>query len=163
MNIAFYQAQAKANRKRYKKLLQQLKRKKDNYIDGLFRAAHHAVFEQIDCLQCGNCCKTTGPLFTQKDIVRIAKHLKLSPGAFVEKYLCIDEDGDYVFRQLPCAFIDAENYCAIYEVRPKACSQYPHTDRAKQVQVFPLTIKNVEICPAVYRMLEQIAEQIERK
>nr|MDK7631844.1 YkgJ family cysteine cluster protein [Globicatella sanguinis] len=82
-----------------------------------------------------NCCKTTGPLFTQKDIERLAKVFRMKPSLFIEKYLRIDEDNDYVLQQLPCPFLDSENYCLVYEDRPKACKEYPHTDRKKFHQI----------------------------
>ncbi len=29
----------------------------------------------------------------------------------------------------PCPFLGDDNYCSVYEARPKACREYPHTDR----------------------------------
>src|SRR5690554_7171782 len=87
---------------------------------------HNDVFKKTDCLTCANCCKTTGPLSTQTDIERIAKHLRMKPQQFANQYLRIDEDKDYVLQNVPCTFLDAENYCLIYDVRPKACREYPH-------------------------------------
>ena len=114
------------------------------------------MFSCTDCLKCANCCTTTGPLFTYKDINRIAKHLKLKPSAFTEKYLKIDEDKDFVLKQVPCIFLSKENHCSIYNVRPKACREFPHTDRIKQRQILKLTEKNVSICPAVYEIVEKL-------
>lgn len=148
--------QAKARKKENKKLFQQLKRKNDREIDGLFHEAHEEAFDCIDCLQCANCCKTTGPLFTDKDVVRIAKHLRLKPQAFIDQYLRVDEDSDFVLQKVPCPFLGADNYCGIYDVRPKACREYPHTDRVKQSQLFSLHLKNTEVCPAVFEMVEKI-------
>ena len=70
---------------------------------------HEEVFACTDCLKCANCCSTTGPLFTDKDIGRIAKHLRIKPSEFTEKYLRIDEDKDYVLQQVPCAFLEEDN------------------------------------------------------
>jgi uncharacterized protein len=152
--------QALSKKKQHKKLLDQLKKKKSHEVDMLFQDAHEAVFEKTNCLTCANCCKTTGPLFTPKDITRISSHLKLSEQQFISKYLKIDEDHDYVLQKTPCSFLSHDNYCSIYEYRPKACSEYPHTDRSKQQQIFSLTLKNCEICPAVYDILEQINAKI---
>ena len=99
---------------------------------------HEEVFECTDCLKCANCCTTTGPLFTDKDISRIAKHLRIKPFAFTQQYLRIDDDRDYVLKSVPCTFLEEDNYCSIYEVRPKACREYPHTDRKKQNQLLNL-------------------------
>jgi uncharacterized protein len=140
----------------FKKKLQTLKKQKDGIIDNTINTLHKKAFACIDCLQCANCCKTTGPLFLTKDIERIAKHLKMKPGAFVNAYLRIDEDNDYVLQQVPCPFLGNDNYCSIYEVRPKACSSYPHTDMRNQKAMFPLLLKNAEICPAVYTVLNEL-------
>ena len=75
---------------------------------------HDAVFENTNCLECANCCKTTGPLFTTKDIDRISKHLNLTPHQFVAEYLKKDEDGDWVLQSLPCPFLGDDNHCQIY-------------------------------------------------
>ena len=114
----------------------------------------------MDCLQCANCCKTTGPLFTNADIERIAKHLRLKPLVFIEKYLRLDEDKDYVLQQVPCSFLRPDNYCSIYEVRPKACREFPHTNRKKFQQISHLTLKNVAICPAAFNIVEAMKRRI---
>ncbi len=93
------------------------------------RELHEEEFSRTNCLECANCCKTTGPLFTQKDISRISRHFKMKPGGFIEEYLRLDEENDYVLQQVPCPFLGSDNYCSIYDQRPKACREYPHTDR----------------------------------
>ncbi|MBN2746575.1 MAG: YkgJ family cysteine cluster protein, partial [Bacteroidales bacterium] len=70
--------------------------------------------------------------------------------------LRIDEDGDYVFKTMPCPFLAPDNYCLIYDFRPKACREYPHTDRTKFLQIANLTITNSATCPAVYEILERL-------
>lgn len=121
---------------------------------------HEEEFERTDCLDCANCCKTTGPLFTEKDIERIAKFFKIKQQKFIDTYLRIDEDRDYVLQSVPCTFLGADNYCSIYEVRPKACSEFPHTDRKKFQQISNLTMKNVAICPAAYNIVEEMKRRI---
>jgi uncharacterized protein len=143
-----------------KKFLQRLGKKDSRQVDDAFHTAHEKVFEDIKCLSCANCCKTTSPIFYQNDIDRIAKFLRIKPGDFVEKYLRIDEDHDYVLKSSPCAFLDTENYCTIYEARPKACREYPHTNRKKMVQIMELTYKNTLVCPAVLEMVERLKKII---
>lgn len=139
-----------------KKLFHRLKAMSPARLDQQVMEMHEKVFACTDCLQCANCCKTTGPLFTDRDIGRISKHLKLKPGGFVEKYLRIDEDGDYVLKQVPCAFLLPDNRCSIYDVRPKACREYPHTDRTGQHKILHLTRINATICPAVAGIVERL-------
>jgi Fe-S-cluster containining protein len=139
-----------------KKFLQGLKKKDARKVDAAFHLVHDEVFEEIDCLECANCCKTTSPIFYQTDIERVAKSLRMKPGDFIEKYLRIDEDKDYVLKSSPCPFLDSENYCSVYEDRPKACREYPHTNRKKMVQIMELTHKNSLVCPAVLEMVERL-------
>ncbi|WP_435623196.1 YkgJ family cysteine cluster protein [Flagellimonas sp.] len=143
-----------------KRFFVKLKKKPPKNLDYLMQELHEEEFQRTDCLNCGNCCKTTGPLFTQADIERIAKHLRLRPSDFIETYLRIDEEGDYVLQQVPCAFLGADNYCSIYKVRPKACREFPHTDRKKFHQISNLTLKNVAICPAAFNIVEEMKKKI---
>lgn len=152
--------QAAGHKKQHKELLERLKKKKKTEADKLFQEAHEKVFSCTDCLACANCCKTTGPLFTSTDISRISSKLKMSEKEFIEKYLRRDEDNDMVLQKVPCVFLDAENYCSIYEFRPKACREYPHTDQNDQASIFHLTLKNATICPAVFDILEELKKQV---
>ena len=99
-------------------------------------------------------------MFTNKDIDRISKHLNLKPIIFISEYLRIDEDGDYVLKSTPCKFLQNNNYCSIYDVRPKACAEYPHTDRKKQHQILNLNLKNTEVCPGVFEIFEKVKSKI---
>lgn len=139
-----------------KRFFQKLKKKPPRDLDVTMQALHDQTFSKIDCLACANCCKTTGPLFTDKDIERLAKYHKMKPQQFIANYLRIDEDNDYVLQGVPCVFLGADNYCSVYEARPKACREYPHTDRKKFHQISHLTLKNVAICPAAFEIVEKM-------
>ena len=156
MDLKKHRALVRQKAKENKKFFQKLKRAKTKVLDQKIHQLHEEVFSCTDCLECANCCSTTGPSFTDKDIGRIAKYLRIKPSEFTEKYLRIDEDKDYVLHQVPCAFLDEDNRCKIYDVRPKACREFPHTDRIKQYQILNLTQKNVTICPAVYHIVEKL-------
>lgn len=163
MDLEDYYLQAKEKQKEHKKFLEKVKKKPPKNLDQQMQSIHDNVFEKIDCLSCGNCCKTTGPLFTPKDIERLAHVFRLKPIQFIDKYLCIDEDDDYVLQQLPCPFLGSDNYCSVYEDRPKACREYPHTDRRKFYQINELTLKNTLICPATFEVVEQMQKLIQTK
>ena len=151
---------AKEVHKENKKFFSKLKKKPPKHLDSLMQELHDAEFERTDCLECANCCKTTGPLFTDKDIARISKHFRIKEQQFIETYLRVDEDNDYVLQQLPCTFLGADNYCSIYEVRPKACREFPHTDRRKFQQISNLTLKNVAVCPAAFNIVEAMKRRL---
>lgn len=134
---------------------------KKRNLDELFHPEHEAAFEKINCLECANCCKTTSPIFRDVDIERISKHIGERPADFISKYLHRDKDDDMVLNSAPCAFLGADNYCTIYDVRPKACREYPHTDRKNVSQVLELTYLNTLICPAVAMIVENIKKKSE--
>jgi len=151
---------AKEKHQENRRYFSKLKKKLPKNLDYAMRKLHEAEFKKTDCLKCANCCKTTGPLFTNLDIERIAKHLRVKPRRFIEEYLKIDEDNDYVLQQVPCTFLGADNYCSIYDVRPKACREFPHTDRKKFHQISNLTLKNVAICPAAFNIIEEMKRRV---
>lgn len=139
-----------------KRFFEKLKKNPPKDLDQQFQELHDDTFEHVDCLTCANCCKTTGPLFKQKDIERLASHLKLRPAQFVDRYLHIDEDNDYVLNTLPCPFLGADNYCSVYDHRPNACREYPHTNQRKMHTIFKETLNNTAICPAVFEIVEKL-------
>jgi len=142
------------------KYLKKIKVRKPKQLDATMASLHNETFQKIDCLSCANCCKTTGPLFLPSDIKRISKRLKMKPTDFEDTYLRIDEDNDRVLQELPCAFLGADNHCLIYDDRPKACREFPHTDRPKFHQITKITQKNVAVCPAVYAMVERLKSEL---
>ena len=154
LDLKKYQSQAEEDFKLNKKLVQTLKKKKPKDLDEITHELHEQAFEIIDCLECANCCKSISPVVTDKDIQRIAKFLRIKPSQFVTDYLRLDDENDYVFRTQPCPFLGADNYCSIYTARPKACAEYPHTDRSKFRQILSLSLQNTLVCPAVYEVFK---------
>jgi len=151
---------AKDKHKENKKFFTKLRKKPPKNLDSQMQEMHEEEFERTDCLTCANCCKTTGPLFTNKDIERIAKYFRQKPSQFIDTYLRVDEDNDHVLQQVPCTFLGADNYCSIYDVRPKACREYPHTDRKDFHKISNINIKNTFICPAAYNIVEEMKKRI---
>ncbi len=160
INLQILKDRARSEKKATKKYFSKLSQKKPKALDHKVSVLHHEVFEEIDCLHCANCCKTTSPIFRDKDIDRIAQHLGIRPSQLVEKYLHLDEEGDYVLNVAPCPFLDDKNYCNIYEYRPRACREYPHTDRKNFHQILDLTLKNTSICPAAFEIVQRLKKQL---
>ena len=143
------------NQKKYKQFLQ---RTNKNSVLKALPGLHGEAFEKIDCLKCGNCCKSYSPRFKTPDIKRISKILKMKEGDFIETYLQLDEDGDYVTRKVPCPFLGTDNYCTIYENRPGDCVRFPYTNEDIIVKRQHLTLKNSSFCPIVYYVLEKLTD-----
>jgi len=155
-NLKVKLALAQKDKKENQLLVNKLKRTKPKNLDAVVHQLNDEAFKTIDCLACANCCKTTSPIFHDRDIERLAKHFKIKATNFIAQYLTIDEDKDYVLTTAPCPFLGADNYCSVYESRPTACREYPHTNRKRFYQILELSLKNTEICPAVAEVMEKL-------
>tara|TARA_B000000565_G_scaffold153381_1_gene116071 strand:- start:2004 stop:2471 length:468 start_codon:yes stop_codon:yes gene_type:complete len=144
------------NHKKERNFFNKLKKISSKKLDHHIHNLHNEVFDKTSCIECANCCKTTSPIFNNNDIQRIAKNLKIKFSDFIDKYLTIDSDNDMVLKSSPCVFLSNENKCEIYDFRPKACKEYPHTDRKKQNQILDLSRKNTLVCPAVAEIFEKL-------
>ena len=152
--------EAKVKQKEHKTFFIKLRKKTPKKLDSVMEKLHKSEFEKTDCLQCANCCKTTSPIFTTKDIERISKSFRIKTRHFIDTYLILDADSDYVLKTSPCTFLAADNTCNIYDLRPKACREYPHTNRKNFEKISELTLKNVAICPATFNIVEALRAKL---
>jgi Fe-S-cluster containining protein len=150
--------QSRRMRKDNKAFLDKLRKIRPSDLDKMTNEFHDEAFTVIDCLQCANCCTTTGPMLKNRDISLLAKHFKMRESQFTETHLRIDEDGDYVFKNMPCPFLKTDNYCSVYSNRPGACRSYPHTGERNIAEKIPITFLNSMICPAVAIVVEKLKE-----
>jgi Fe-S-cluster containining protein len=146
----------KKSRERQKIYKQFLQKTDKNKILRQLPDLHEQAFENVNCLNCANCCKNYSPRFKTPDIKRLSKYLKLRESEFIDKYLKVDEDGDYVAKTKPCPFLGADNFCSIYEERPSDCVRFPYTDEDVIIKRQPLTLKNSSFCPITYYVLEKL-------
>lgn len=142
------------------RFFKKLKKMKSAELDSLFLERHEKFSLEVDCLLCANCCRGTGPLLKDRDITRLARSLGMKTSKFSDTYLKIDEEGDRIFKDLPCPFLAEDNYCTVYEDRPNACRDYPHTDRNKIAKYLGPTLRNYCICPIVYLVIEDLKKTI---
>ncbi len=159
IDLKFLKANAKKIAAENGKMVRRLKNRPVPGIDEEVELLDQWAFSKINCLSCGNCCKTISPVFKERDIVRLSDHFRLRPGAFVEKYLFMDDEGDYVLKSSPCPFLESDNQCSVYDNRPSACRSYPHTGTLRFSKSMDLFVKNSAVCPAVY----EIAEELKKK
>lgn len=144
------------NKREWRKELVKLKKQRRFNLNELFLRAHEEAFNRIDCLRCANCCSRLGPLITDRDIDRLARASRMKPGDLVDTWLRIDEEGDYVYRELPCPFLGGDNYCLYYESRPDSCRRYPYTNRRNIKGHTGTLLKDMDVCPAVVLVLERV-------
>ena len=143
-----------------KKIIQKVKKLNEKKINQLADEIHDNVFSKLNCLDCANCCKSIPPILNDTDIKRIAKFLGVKIPKFEEDYVKTDEDYDRVMKKSPCTFLGIDYKCDIYEVRPKACREYPHTNNFEFIKNSKLHSINADYCPAVFHILNELKKLI---
>lgn len=141
------------HRKQYQQLLKKADR---NKVLKQLPDLHEEATAAVDCLKCAQCCKSYSPRFKTPDVKRIARVLGLRESVFIDTYLRVDEEGDFVVKSSPCPFLGADNYCSIYEDRPSDCRRFPYTDEDVLLKRPALTLKNSSFCPITFYVLEKL-------
>ena len=152
-----WQKKSKEKQKHYKSFLE---RADKNKVLRQLPQLHEEAFEKVDCLQCAACCKNYSPRFKTPDVKRISKHLGMKESNFIETYLRVDEDGDFVVKSSPCPFLGADNFCSIYDVRPSDCARFPYTNEDVIVKRQKLTLTNASFCPITFYVLEKLSQAL---
>ena len=152
-----WQKKSKEKQKQHKSFLE---RADKNKVLKHLPLLHEEAFEKVDCLQCAACCKNYSPRFKTPDVKRISKHLNMKESEFIDTYLRVDEEGDFVVKSSPCPFLGADNFCSIYEVRPSDCARFPYTDEDVIIKRQKLTLKNASFCPITFYVLEKLSQQL---
>jgi len=154
--IENWKENSKENLKSNKEYLRSIP--KNAHTDKVTADLHDQVFQKVDCLKCANCCKTTPALVTRPDAKRIAKHLSIPPKTFIRKYLLEDVNGELMIARVPCTFLNEDNTCSIYDVRPQACREYPHTNQSGFSRRAKMNANNTIVCPAVFEIVNKLRE-----
>jgi Fe-S-cluster containining protein len=104
----------------------------------------------VPCRRCGWCCHNCNAGILSEELVGICKHLNIDQHTFREKYGTKDtkDNPNGVKLIIPCPFLDNDNNCAIYHIRPISCAMYPFSTTL-------LTIKPCEKGLEMYRILEK--------
>ncbi len=131
-------------------------------VDLIAHKLDKQIRKQIDCTSCGNCCIELKASVTDKDVARISESLGLSDNEFVDKYIDTSNDEEKIFAHKPCKFLKDRN-CTIYDVRPKDCISYPHTQKKNFTRRLIGVIENYSVCPIVFNLVEQLKIELEFK
>ncbi|MEP7266544.1 MAG: YkgJ family cysteine cluster protein [Saprospiraceae bacterium] len=116
------------------------------------------AYQKNNCLECAGCCKNYSPRFKAPDIKRISKYIGMKETEMMDKFLHRDDEGDYVLNEKPCTFLNQDNTCSIYEVRPSDCARFPYTDEDVFLKRKDLTIKNASFCVIAQHVLERLKD-----
>jgi Fe-S-cluster containining protein len=106
------------------------------------------TLKRVTCKGCGFCCKSCNVMLSKQDIDLLCRYLQCSFEELYEKYM--DKNARIPYLKLPCPFLNKDNECDVYVVRPKPCREFPFNE---------LTVI-VDPCP-LGKDIRQIIEEIE--
>lgn len=136
-----------------------LKGQNSEKIDELVHELNAYYISKIDCTQCGNCCIYLRPVIAEIDIDNLVKKLKISRSKFKRMYVTTDDEGDMLFKKLPCAFFKGKK-CKLYESRPEDCRSYPHLNKNDFTSRLYGIFENYAICPIVFNVIEELKKKL---
>jgi len=131
-------------------------------LDDIVHEETDRVWQQINCLDCGNCCRILSLVVDEEDVIRLSKHLKMSKRDFEKRYIQRAKDtGAMTFaKSPPCPFLGDDNACRVYEARPKCCHDYPylhdHNFRSRSLSM----LENLPTCPIVYNVWQALRARL---
>jgi Fe-S-cluster containining protein len=117
-------------------------------IDAVAQQTYQEVSAQIDCTQCGQCCREVHPYLTTSEVALLTRGLA-KEGRSMPTLRQDDETGQQVFCQKPCPLLK-DNRCTAYGLRPEDCRGYPHLDRPDFLGGSVGFIENYGTCPLVF-------------
>ena len=128
-------------------------------LDAVVQETTDAVWSQIDCTTCANCCKTLQIELSHSDIDKLATRLQMPSREFTKRYITVLEDKARVFRTQPCPFLGEDNRCTVYEDRPQSCRGYPFLHKEDFRQRTLMYMENIEICPIIFNVWQRLKER----
>ena len=132
----------------------------EDAVDAFAKKLHEEAFSIIDCLQCGHCCRTMGPTFTDAEIERAAERVGMNAAEFTSEYLVKGEPGnEWSGKTLPCPFLAEDNSCTLGDAQPISCAEFPHTDKPGFASRTYQHASNALNCPAVFYIVEQMRKR----
>jgi Fe-S-cluster containining protein len=139
-----------------------LKQQDIGTVDAIVHEVNAVVTPQIDCTQCGNCCRSLMINVTPEETLSLAVHLKEKIEVVKEKYIEISSEGQMIVNTIPCHFL-ANSSCTIYENRFTECREFPHLHKENFTGRLFGTLMYYALCPIIFNVVESLKEKLEFK
>ena len=132
-----------------------LKNRDSDFIDKIVFGLNAKVEKEIDCTECGACCKSLMINVTAEEADQTAGKMNLSLSAFKEKYIEESIGGKFIINTIPCHFLK-DKKCTIYEDRFNECREFPHLHKPNFSDRLFGTLIHYSICPIIFNVVEQL-------
>ena len=70
-----------------------------DHSDRILRRIAEGIEDQIDCLQCANCCRVATAKVTERDVERLAKYLHIKPARVMADYVVKSEEEGLILQR----------------------------------------------------------------
>ncbi len=126
--------------------------------DKKLRLIAEGIEDQINCLECANCCRVATVTLQERDVEKLAKFFRLPVSKFKKEYTEVSAEEGLILRRSDergCTFLSG-NECLVYEARPSTCVDFPHMQRGKGSLVSRMWqfIDRACYCPIVFNSME---------
>ncbi len=119
-----------------------------------------AVENEIDCTQCGACCKELMINVTKDEVFSVTKALSIEKNEFLEKHIEQSASGDIlIMNTIPCFFLSGSK-CSIYENRFNECREFPHLHKPNLAGRMFGTLMHYGRCAIIFNVVEQLKEEL---
>ncbi|MBS4063594.1 MAG: YkgJ family cysteine cluster protein [Chitinophagaceae bacterium] len=137
---------------------EQLLQMNSEEVDTAVHQLNQTIEPQIDCTQCGNCCKTLMVNITGEEADRASAHLQMTRQAFDEAYV---EKGSHelmIINAIPCHFLKGTS-CSIYEHRFAGCREFPALHLPHFTQRLFTVMMHYDRCPIIFNVVEALKKE----
>lgn len=159
-NLEFIAETSKINEAENEKFKSLLLEKENKFIDELVFSLNNKISPQINCTECGNCCRSLMINVEEDDASRLAAYLGLPVATFENKYIEKSSEGSLsVMNTIPCSFLH-DNKCSVYEARPCECREFPGLHKPGFTSRLFAVFMHYGRCPIIYNVVEELKKQL---
>ena len=129
-------------------------------VDKVVHRLQKEISAQIDCMECGNCCKSLRPCVSDSEIHTLSKIDNISAADFVTRFVEKDDyDEIRYLKDTPCKYLK-DNSCTVYSSRPEDCRSFPHTHKKDFTSRTLGMIDYYGICPIVFNLYDRLKYEL---
>ena len=158
INLPFIASQAIKNEQENIAFRQFLKCQNGDIVDEVLAPIAQKYTTQINCTQCGNCCKNIMITADITEVTTIANKLQIPLSQCKTQYFEASSQSDtLMINAVPCHFL-TNNTCSIYTSRPSACASFPHLHLSGFTRRLFSMLSGYGICPQIYHSIEALKQ-----
>jgi len=124
-------------------------------VDEVVHHLNDSITPQIDCTQCGNCCKSLMINITPDEANTLSEQLNMKLPELKEKYIEESGEGQLIMNTIPCHFLTGTS-CSIYANRFTECREFPHLHKNNFNGRLFGTMQYYAMCPIIFNVVEAL-------